>query len=166
MKINEETLITYGIHFDEHKFKNAKQSDTRNFLNKPDFGLWCSPINSNWGWKDWCESEDFRTAKLTFGTKFKLKDDAKLLVIDNYNDLLEALKKFGTYFFEIYDKVSILDFDSIIKEGFDGMYLTEEGNRQCHLPFGGPRWATDLNTWDCESLIIFKKEVMKDIELF
>ena len=39
MKITEETeLITYGIHFDEEKFKPAKQSKERSYINKPDGG--------------------------------------------------------------------------------------------------------------------------------
>lgn len=169
MKITEETeLITYGIHFDEEKFEPAKQSKHRSSLNKPDGGLWCSPVESKWGWKDWCTAEDFRSDSLGSGTKFKIKKDAKLLVISCYDDLLAALRKYGigdrSYFHLTATK--ILDFDAIIRDGYDGMYLTETGNYQCHLPMNGPMWASDLNAWDCESLVLFNKDIIYDITYF
>ena len=30
----------------------------------------------------------------------------------------------------------------------------------------GPAWASDLNAWDCESLVLFNKDIICDITYF
>ena len=30
----------------------------------------------------------------------------------------------------------------------------------------GPAWASDLNAWDCESLVLFNKDIIYDIIYF
>lgn len=49
------------IHYGHTKFNIKKFDNIKNkYGNKPDGGLWLSPVNSKWGWKDWCESERFK----------------------------------------------------------------------------------------------------------
>jgi len=50
-------LIHYGAtSFDEAKFRSIKN---REYCNKPLGGLWTSPVNSKYSWKDWNEAENF-----------------------------------------------------------------------------------------------------------
>ena len=53
--------IHYGNnHFNIDIFKEKAANPRDNsFMNKPPFGLWASPVGSDyWTWRDWCESED------------------------------------------------------------------------------------------------------------
>ena len=49
-------------------------------------GLWLSAeagTNDDWGWKQWCESEDFNTTGLSHRTEVVLHDDANILRVEN-----------------------------------------------------------------------------------
>ena len=73
------TVIFYGsTKFSPRKFKTIKNSWV-----KPDGGLWTSPINSEYGWKEWCDAEQFRKNLEENSFKLKFQDDAKILIIDN-----------------------------------------------------------------------------------
>ncbi|MCK9429605.1 MAG: hypothetical protein M0R17_06335 [Candidatus Omnitrophica bacterium] len=56
-KLTNLTLIHYGSKIYAPKLFLPIQN--RLYFCKPKGGLWTSPINSNWGWKDWCTSENF-----------------------------------------------------------------------------------------------------------
>ena len=89
----EREFITYGIHIDPEKF-NRISNGRHMYLNKPSGGLWCSPVNSNYGWKDWCNGEGYNVGSLKTWTKFKLKETANILVIDSLVDLVRISKKY------------------------------------------------------------------------
>lgn len=153
MKRNE--FVTYGFHVDEKKFNGLQKENRRTvYLNKPDGGLWGSPVDSKLGWIDWCKGEDFRLERLSTYTKWKLRDLGRILVIDGYLDLVKAMDKYG-YCPDMPGRW-YLDFWKIGESGFSGMMLTENGNRECHLPMkkynGG---FIDLNAWDCESIVVW-----------
>ena len=54
---------------------------------KRDGGLWTSPIDSKWGWKDWNDCEQFRDCDERNSFTVCLKSDAKIFVIDSLEDL-------------------------------------------------------------------------------
>ena len=55
-----DVLIHYGNNkFDEDLFLPIKNKRWE----KPDGGLWTSPKNSKWGWKDWWISSEFRLTR-------------------------------------------------------------------------------------------------------
>jgi hypothetical protein len=56
-KTKGRQLIHYGSTNYNHEKVGAIVNE--NWV-KPKGGLWASPIDSKWGWKDWCESEKFR----------------------------------------------------------------------------------------------------------
>jgi len=86
--INEELntrmkLIHYGSSaFDHSKFKGIVDTPERN---KPCGGLWSSPIDSEWGWKDWSDSEDFGDTSTSFEFEFY----GRLFVVDSISDMDE-----------------------------------------------------------------------------
>lgn len=155
-----EEFISYGIVFDKKKFNKA--TNYVSILNKPRGGLWSSPVMSDFGWKDWCEAETFRTENFNTWTKFKLSPGTKILVIDSKEDFLEILYKYGTEPVPVFGLC--LDFDKIMSDGWEGIYLTEKGNRECHLIME-VFIISDLNAWDCESMVLFDCDKIEITEI-
>jgi len=86
--VTDKTWITYGLgtSFNKDLFTPPDYNWMNTvFTNKPKGGLWASPVDSKWGWKDWCERENF--GKLDSSFMFKLKPNAKIYVVDDLNDL-------------------------------------------------------------------------------
>ena len=127
----KQEFVTYGIFYNPLKFEKIKTINQ--YLNKPAGGLWSSPVDSVWGWKDWCESEDYRQGYgLKFGFKFILKKSAKIFVIDSLSDYLRMPKK---YFSDSsYDGKYYIDWEKLCMD-YDGFLLTYNGF--CETRFRG-----------------------------
>jgi len=117
---------------------------------KPKGGLWTSPINSNWGWKDWCESENFRDCNEANSFKLKFKNDAKIMLIDSLKDLLNLPKRIIDYGNNC--KREYPDFE-LLATICDAIWLTEKGQNETHLSY-----PNSLYGWDCESVLILNPE--------
>lgn len=153
----EKDFITYGIHIQKDKFKKIEMKH-KSLLNKPDGGLWASCVYLD-SWRMWCESENFRVSRLDTWTKFELRPDARILIINSYEDLIRIQEKYPYQSSEL-PLGKLIDFESIEKDGFDGVYLTENGNLECHdfrYEFTDDSFMTapNLNSWDVESLVLF-----------
>lgn len=146
MKLNKE-FIVYGKIIDSKKFIKP-HNGLNQFINKPDGGLWASPTDSNWGWRDWCLSEDYPIT-LDVWTRFKLVPEARVLEIHCLDHLREVFGQYGRRHPRLGEVV--LDWN-LLKAHYDAVFLSEQGNNECHLPmeFGAP----DLNGWDCECLLV------------
>ena len=82
--------IHYGHkHFELNEFEPIRN---RELFPKPFGGFWASPVNAEYGWKDWNEAEHFRECKLENSFKFQLDEKAKVLRIKSVNDLEDVLK--------------------------------------------------------------------------
>ena len=95
--MNKE-FITYGFKIDLNRIiKKLDQRDIgfNRFVNKPDFGLWGSPTDTSYGWKEWCIDNDFRTDTLGVFTKWELKPNAKILIIDSFHDFVSVMDMYG-----------------------------------------------------------------------
>ena len=136
------------IHYGNNKYDPSLFCEIRNRINKPTGGLWASPINSSYGWKDWCKEHDFRDCNKDDSFTFKLSADARILTIDCSSDinLLLVLEPMGP--------IMRIDFESIKKSGIDVIYLTRIGEKETRFLDGG------LYGWDCESAIILNKDVI------
>lgn len=144
--------IHYGSEkFDKDRFKtfSGLEEEFRNFRNKPGVGvgIWASPVDAEYGWREWCENEDFYTEKLDRHFEFTLKPDAKILTVTSVNDVEDYL---------FYSKIflaGILDFEKISKD-YDGMEIIH-GDNYTNL-------HDDLfYTWDCDSIVIWNKDVIE-----
>ena len=53
-------MIEY-IHYGSNKFDKNKFIPIRNemFMTKPKGGMWASRVDSDYGWFDWCNNNDF-----------------------------------------------------------------------------------------------------------
>lgn len=135
------------VHFGSTSYDLSKVEPIKNDNRcKPKGGLWISPVNSNWGWKDWCESKNFRDCDLANSFQLKLKSTANVFVIDSYSDLKNAPLidlKIGEHYHKQY-----LDFELLAKT-YDAIWLTEKVQNETHLSR-----PLSLYGWDCESVLI------------
>lgn len=183
-------FITYGHFLVKNKFKEITDNNLIIHINKPNGGVWSSPTISEWGWIDWCQAEEFRLDTFNIYTKWRLRNPDKILVIDSYGDLEKAMDKYGVNTVKPLSKDAIarlklhgysdadinrfnnraeyrLDFWKIKMDGYDGVMLTAKGNWECHLPIGKrykERSLIDLNSWDCESMVVWNWNQIKIIE--
>ena len=135
-------LIHYG----------ATQYDPKKFLpisdlplhNKPKGGLWTSPVDSKYGWWNWCEDESFGDTTKSFEVDFK----GTFFVIDSVDDMNKLpwieLKGF-----------SFVSFQALCANCFtyDAIHLTEKGQNETRLTY--PR---SLYGWDCETVLVMNPD--------
>jgi hypothetical protein len=146
---------------------------------KPEGGLWASPKNGRFTWKDFCEGDNFQTEALEYSFEFELKPNAKILEIKTITDLNRVpatdsngkryyssfqessegifldQKKFMEYMSEVqrYGMNYKIDFVEINKE-YDAVYV-DGADIYLH-------WA--LYGWDCETLLILNPDVIVPLE--
>jgi len=128
-------LISYGLgdKFELEKFKAIKNIPWI----KPEGGLWASPIDSPYGWKQWgCEN-----LFGDFTSQFEFTFKGSILIIDAIRDL-RKLTWNDTY-------PNSIDFEALQRAGHDAIWLTAKGERDTR--FSRPY---SLYGWDCESVII------------
>ena len=150
----ETGYIHYGHkHFEPRKFETIRN---RKFFNKPFGGLWASPVNAEFGWKEWNEQENFRCCKEN-SFKFRLKEGARVYHIYS-KDNVEALPLQEYPFNE--DNI-IPDFEKIKELGYDAI--------EYHLSNQKPteKWNDGLYYvlygWDCDSILVLNKEAIVEI---
>lgn len=141
--------IHYGTtEFSKDKFKEIKNE---RLFTKSIGGLWASRVDSEYGWKNWTEDEHFRTEVYREDNyfKFKLKDEAKVLVIDNAKQILDLPKQKNEFNFSFV----CLDFEKLAKE-YDAIEVLISQDGKLY-------W--DLYGWDCDSILIMNKEMVEVI---
>jgi hypothetical protein len=131
------------IHYGAKKFTASKFSVITNDWVKPRGGLWTSPIDSDYGWKDWCEAENFRDCDDSMSFTLEFNSDVKIYKIDTLKDLLN-LPLISLHV----PSMKHPDFETISKE-YDAIWLTENGQHVTR--FSRP---CNLYGWDCESILI------------
>jgi len=123
---------------------------------KPNMGLWASPVDTDWGWKDWCESEQWSCSDMNLHFYFTLSDSAKIFEVHSEDDILPYLISTGT---PTFTKTSIgdgIDFDRIFREGYDGMELFISEDYSMHDGV--------FNVWDCDSIVVWNPDVIQEVE--
>lgn len=118
-------LIHYGsCRYDPKKFKPVKNPENYGLSNKPKggTGLWTSPVDSEWGWKQWCEAAEF--GRLTTRFTIELSKYAKVLTIDTEQDWVSFISKFGDVIpnnLGAYIK-HFINFEKVLTEGYDAIH--------------------------------------------
>jgi hypothetical protein len=140
--VSSLTVIHYGAK--KYIESSIKPISNENWV-KPKGGLWTSPVDSNWGWKDWCEGAEFRQCHESNSFKLKFNPDTKIILIDSLKDLIELpLLDIGLGSI----KREYPDF-SFLSTMCDAIWLTEKGQGETHLTY-----PISLYGWDCESVLI------------
>lgn len=149
--------VTYGIQ--KADFSAEKFYKTKHVLPcKPDYGLWASRIDAEYGWKEWCEDSDFRECSDSCKMEFELAANTKILEIHCEEDVLPYIVK-GRYNMSFgQSKTNISDginFEKLKSEGFDGLELFILEDRRLYDGV--------FNAWDCDSITIWNYDVIQPI---
>ena len=140
--------VFYGSQeYDASKFNQIKNSIVPS--NKPDrsTGLWASPVDSSWGWKDWCDSEEFRGCDKENSFTFSLDNKAKIFTVDSLSDL----EKLPSLVHPMSSFIFGLDFEKIAKE-YDAIFLSSIGQEKTRMSH-----PASLYGWDCECILVLNK---------
>ena len=116
-------------------------------------GLWTAPVTSSTpdglpadsAWLEWCRIET-PTGDYTHLTEIIPDASARVLVVDTQNDLIRIVDaypaSYGLHLSCIDDRYP--DWPALAANGWDALYLTDNGQWETRLPPHGP----NLYTWD------------------
>lgn len=144
-----KTMKVYHLTNDaSFKISKIELSGENSTPNKPAEGLWGSPIDSKFGWKEYVKSE----TDLTTTGKYEYEltvDTSDVLIINSADDVAKIPLKKGQ------GKTPMMDFKALKEKGVKGVYLTAKGLSELR--------NADFYGWDCESLLILDESIVKDI---
>ena len=138
---------TVYIHYGDDTFRKMNPIKNRAWFTKPHGGLWASRVNDPHGWKDWCETEEFRLDALGSYFLFTLKPEARVLEL-SHEDQLENLPKLKPYNKNDTWSECILDFEKLAME-YDAVEVTNIG-----------RLYYPLYRWDCNSILVMNPDIV------
>ena len=145
-----KNYIHYGhTKFDKSMFTKIKNVDCST---KPKGGLWASDVESEHGWKEWCDAEEFRDCNKENSFTFTLADDANILHIDSVSDLQSLPKvddKFGINFSSWIQKKN-----KKLAEIYDAVEVSISSDFNLYYKLYG---------WDCDSIVIMNPDVVVEL---
>lgn len=128
-----------------------------NWTNKPDGGLWLSPLSPDGVrtvWQEWCAKIGMPGLCGEVATRVEVRHDSRFLIIDSYRDLAVAAERWGRHdTFGFSDDTVLFDFEKL-SQSFDGVYLTAKG--EVETRFSKPH----LYGWDFESVLVLNDTVL------
>ena len=159
--MEDKLYVTYGFGKAKDFDVNKIQIDLTNHIGKPGNAWWGSPVSAEYGWKDWCEENDFIPSGKAndFDTYFdeqnamywKLETGSRILTINSIDDL-EAYVEYGyiEYIDNNYGGIYQWNFYKVEQAGYDAIELTDASI--------GHGWRSNIemimNSWDCESICV------------
>lgn len=149
------------IHYGHPNFDRNLFVPVRNGmkLNKPDGGLWASPVDAERGWCEWCKSNEFLVGRLETHFEFELSQNARVLELtpDNVWELPEDAKSIfhrnppeERNFFAM---VEAIDFEALARE-YDVL--------ECSLA-EYPQLYWSLYGWDCDCILVLNPDVIVEV---
>ena len=154
-----KTYITYGFVLEDPK-KIVTNLDE--CINKPKKALWGAPVDAEFGWKDWCENEEWwpggKPDYFDKSFKWTLKEGSKILTINKVEDIINICRaglmrpnKF---------RCIALDFYRILDCGYSAVELTNGDIG--HRPVNG--LEANFCSWDCESIVVLDPKQVKLVD--
>lgn len=140
------------VHYGHKQFLKQKFVEISNTgWVKPDGGLWASPVNADYGWKEWCKNENFRECSEDNALYFTLAAGANIIHIRRLEDLKD-LPEDNTALFKLSDTV-FLDFEKMRNSGIDAIELHLSEDHRLY-------WA--LYGWDCDSILVMNPNIVME----
>ena len=139
------------IHYGDYYFRTPQPIKNLEYFTKPRGGLWASRKNGELTWRDWCEAEEFRLDSLNESFEFTLKDDARILTLNDEEQLTDLPVLFRERYASDYSSI-YLDFEKL-KEQYDAIEVTNISNLY---------WK--LYGWDCNSILIMNPDIVEVME--
>lgn len=153
---------TQYIHYGSTQFHTIQPIVNRPLYAKPFGGFWASATNAEYGWKDWCEDENFHVESLKESFTFTLSDDAKIIHLYSSAQLDELPQLQPMPGLEnMRNMWALLDFEALEKE-YDGieLHLSEEQFNVGAIDYFDTGLYYKLYGWDCDSILIFHDHVV------
>jgi len=151
------TYLKYGVSFDPSKIVIDLNNEYNGCLFKPDKGFWGSPVDARYGWKEWCENEEFGDYVFKKPVYWTLTS-GKILQV-NWDEVKNKETSNLTKYIKLGDHCSyiVLDWDKMLKDGIVAVQLMDGCIGHC--------FKYDLEThfyaWDCESIVVLDKSRLK-----
>ena len=148
-------FIHYGHRcFDKEKFMPIQNQEC---WNKPRGGFWASPVESELGWKSWCEDNDFGECDEQNSVIFSLKPEANIYHIcsvEAANNLPRSQSSYGIN--EMmpetpYSTIMGVDFESMVKAGIDAIFYELSVCPQLYWKLYG---------WDCDCILVMNPDIV------
>ena len=134
-------------------------------LNKPDKAWWGSPVNAEYGWKEYCIGEEWIPRKFHKSMSIEeyfsdsnkctwsLKSSSNILSIEDLGDIYfmrdhDYFKKYDDRYRDIYT----LDYELLRELGYIAVELL---NPYIGHMFTDP-YEMSFNSWDCESIVVLE----------
>jgi len=153
------TYLKYGVSFDPSKIVIDLNNEYNGCLFKPDKGFWGSPVNASYGWKEWCENEEFGDYDFNKPVYWTLTS-GKILQVDwdevenkETSNLTKYMKPCNYYSY------NILDWDKMLKDDIVAVELMDGCIGHCFKYDLEERF----NAWDCESIVVLDKSKLNFI---
>lgn len=143
------------IHYGHNSFSRANfvKVENRSTWIKPRGGLWGSRPDSEFNWKQWCIDNNVFLEKLGDYFYFTLTSNAKILEVNDVNDLVVLPQIPGS---EKLEASVFLDYEKISQE-YDAIEVFLNGD----LDF-----QSELCGWDCNSILVLNPDVIREIPKF
>lgn len=165
-KANNEKYVTYfppqKLPFNPNSI-SIQISGARAYINKPDCAFWGSPINSEFGWKEWCKSEEFGDYDWNNPIIWKLEPNTSILEI-NWEDIISQDSILEKYTCCPYKNLGLnfmlreraLDFFKLLEDGISAVHLTDGSIG--HRFLADNPYEMMFNSWDCDSIVVLDKD--------
>ena len=152
--MGKQLYIHYGSdHFDPNRFK-IKNRNPAAWV-KPIGGFWASKIDDRYGWKQWCDDNEFWNGPVEKIPRFifSINDSANVVTINTLEDLLtlpECEHLDGLSMDQYY-----IDFEKCLEQGIDAIDVPD-----IHADRDLIYWA--LYGWDCNCILILNPNVIQE----
>lgn len=177
---DDKLYVTYlkknNLPFDPNKIEIIL-GDPKYSINKPLEAFWGSPVDAQFGWKEWCEV-NFKYYDCDYDWDnpiyFKLKPNSTILRIDVQDLKDEILGKYITKDEQALEELrprfneeelsyfssflNHLDFNKVVADGIDAVELMD-GNIG-HYYFMDNDYQDMFSSWDCQSIVILNKSAI------
>lgn len=155
--MNNKVYVHYNSNkYDKERLYRAVNDPEKHYLEHPfqykPHGLWASPVDSEYGWKEWCEDEEFYMYKLEKSFKFTLSPEAKILMIKAPEDTYPYTKEHGLLVAE-----NALDLNKIYSE-YDAMEVDFSDN------YIELRYDPIFYSWDVDSICVWNPDIIIPVE--
>lgn len=141
------------IHYGSKNFEPGGIGKVVNipYFTKPGGGMWASPIDAEYGWKEWNKDQDFRECDSDNAFTFTVKPDASIVTIKSIEDIECLPKSDARKRISNYEMVRI-DFESMRYDlGVDAIELVLSNDRRLY-------WA--MYGWDCDSILVMNPDIV------
>lgn len=153
------------IHLGSNHFDSNLFDPIRNQNDKPLGGLWANDVETDFGWKEYCLAEEMfplESPRLTHHFYFQLKDDAKILHLEDPEDFDFLPIRWGAFKddlrndnyqyserFLFFSKFRYVNWEAVKNIGIDAV-------EYIRTPYGHDVFYT----WDFDSLVVFNPDAI------